>query len=54
MLPLITPADKIFVAGHRGMAGSAILRRLQAGVYEELLTAGRSELDMLDPVAVAG
>jgi GDP-L-fucose synthase len=54
MSTLITTADKIFVAGHRGMAGSAILRRLQAGGYEQLLTAGRSELDLLDPVAVAG
>ena len=31
--PLITPADRIYVAGHRGMAGAAITRRLQAGGY---------------------
>jgi GDP-L-fucose synthase len=53
MPALISPADKVFIAGHRGMAGSAILRRLQAGGYTQLLTAGRSELDLLDPVAVS-
>ena len=54
--PLIHPADRIFVAGHRGMAGSAILRRLQAGGYGlagggALLTASRSELDLCDGAA---
>jgi GDP-L-fucose synthase len=53
MLPLITPADRIFVAGHRGMAGSAIVRRLQAGGYQQVLTASRSELDLLNPLAVS-
>jgi len=55
---LISPADRIYVAGHRGMAGSAICRALVAKCYGEagggtLLTAARSELDLLDPVAVA-
>jgi len=55
---LIHPGDRIFVAGHRGMAGSAILRRLVAGGYGEagggaLLTARRSELDLCDPLATA-
>jgi GDP-L-fucose synthase len=36
----------IFVAGHRGLVGSAILRRLQAEGYENLLTAGRDQLDL--------
>ncbi len=49
---LITPADRIFVAGHRGMAGSAILRCLQNRGYGQLLTAGRDELDLLDAGAV--
>ncbi len=52
MPPLITAADRIFVAGHRGMAGSAIVRRLQAGGYQQVLTASRAELDLLDPQAV--
>ena len=55
---LISPADRIYVAGHRGMAGSAICRALVAKCYGEagggaLLTAARSELDLLDPLAVA-
>ena len=54
---LISLADRIYVAGHRGMAGSAICRSLVAKGYGEagggaLLTASRSELDLLDPVAV--
>ena len=43
---LITPADRIFVAGHRGMAGSAICRALQRAGYSNLLTASRAELDL--------
>ena len=50
---LITKADRIFVAGHRGMAGSAICRALEARGYGNVLTASRQELDLLDPVAVA-
>jgi GDP-L-fucose synthase len=49
---LITPADRIFVAGHRGMAGSAICRALQRAGYNQILTASRSELDLLDGAAV--
>lgn len=36
----------VFVAGHRGMVGSAIVRRLQALGYDRILTAGRDELDL--------
>jgi len=43
--PLSTPSDRIFVAGHRGMAGNAICRALQNKGYDNLLTAGRKELD---------
>jgi GDP-L-fucose synthase len=50
--PLITPADCIFVAGHRGMAGSAICRALKRAGYTEILTASRDELDLLDGSAV--
>lgn len=42
----------IFVAGHRGMVGSAILRRLYVLGYKRPLTATRSELDFLDATAV--
>ena len=50
--PFITPADRIFVAGHRGMAGSAICRALNRAGYDRLLTASRSELNLLDGPAV--
>jgi GDP-L-fucose synthase len=50
--PLITPADRIFVAGHRGMAGSAICQALQRAGYTNLLTASRTELDLEDGPAV--
>ncbi len=43
---------KIFVAGHRGMVGSAIVRRLQAAGYTGVITRGRSELNLLDQAAV--
>jgi len=43
---------KIFVAGHRGMVGSALLRRLAAGGYEQVITRSREQLDLLDQRAV--
>lgn len=43
---------KIFVAGHRGMVGSAIVRRLQSGGYAHIVTASREDLDLLDQRAV--
>jgi GDP-L-fucose synthase len=42
----------IYIAGHRGMVGSAILRRLQQGGYTNLLTRTRQQLDLLDQRAV--
>jgi GDP-L-fucose synthase len=50
--PLITPIDRIFVAGHRGMAGSAICRALQRAGYSNMLTAARAELDLENGPAV--
>jgi len=38
--------SKIFVAGHRGLVGSAIVRRLQRGGCNKLLLAGRDQLDL--------
>lgn len=40
--------SRIFVAGHRGLVGSALVRRLEADGYETLLTCTRHELDLRD------
>jgi len=42
----ISPASKIFVAGHRGMVGAAIVRQLQALGYQNIITRTRDELDL--------
>jgi GDP-L-fucose synthase len=42
----------IFVAGHRGMVGSAIVRRLRELGHERILTVDRAGLDLLDQAAV--
>ena len=43
---------RIFVAGHRGMVGSAIVRRLAGGGYRNVITRPHDELDLLDQSAV--
>lgn len=43
---------KIYVAGHRGMVGSAILRNLGASGYSNIVTKTHTELDLLDQSAV--
>jgi len=48
----VKKSDVIFVAGHRGLAGGAILRELQRAGYENLLTRSRSELDLRERDAV--
>jgi GDP-L-fucose synthase len=47
-------AARIFVAGHRGMVGSAVVRRLQRVGFEHILTRTRQELDLMDRAAVRG
>jgi len=42
----------MFVAGHRGLVGSAILRRLEAEGFRRVLTASREQLDLRDQAAV--
>jgi GDP-L-fucose synthase len=44
--------DKIYIAGHRGLVGSAILRKLQALGFANLLTRTRAELDLTEQGAV--
>jgi GDP-L-fucose synthase len=45
--------QRIFVAGHRGMVGSAIVRRLEALGYRDIVTRTRDELDLVDQAAVS-
>lgn len=46
------PDSSIFVAGHRGLVGSALVRLLQAEGFQNLVTRGRDQLDLRDPAAV--
>lgn len=45
--------DKIYVAGHRGMVGSAIVRRLQQDGFNNIVTRTHKEVDLTDQAAVA-
>jgi len=45
-------ASRIFVSGHRGLVGSAVVRRLNAAGYSSLLTATRDRLDLRNQAAV--
>jgi GDP-L-fucose synthase len=51
-MPAPTKSDPIFVAGHRGMVGSASLRALEAAGYKNLVTRTSAELDLRDQAAV--
>ena len=44
--------DRIFVAGHRGLVGSAVVRALRAQGFDNLLLRTRAELDLTDQAAV--
>ncbi len=48
----IDRAAPVFVTGHRGLVGSAILRQLAHAGFSQLLTATRSQLDLRDAAAV--
>ena len=43
---------KIFVAGHNGLVGSAIVKKLKSKGYKDILTVERKKLDLLDQKAV--
>ncbi|HEX8253731.1 MAG TPA: GDP-L-fucose synthase [Thermoanaerobaculia bacterium] len=49
---LLEKNQRIFVAGHRGMAGSALVRTLTAAGYENIITAPRGEVDLRDRTQV--
>jgi GDP-L-fucose synthase len=48
----MTPESRIFVAGHRGLVGSAIVRRLRSAGFQNLILRSRSELDLTRQDAV--
>ena len=48
----LNPSTKIYVAGHRGLVGSAIWRQLESRGFTQLIGRTHAELDLLDPVAV--
>ena len=49
---ILHPEDKIFVSGHRGMVGSAVCRTLAQQGYNNIIVAGRDELDLTNQQAV--
>ena len=51
-MKLLNDASKIFVAGHNGMAGSAIVNSLKEIGVNNILTAERNELDLVDTISV--
>jgi GDP-L-fucose synthase len=51
--PRIAQSSRIYVAGHRGMVGSAICRRLQSAGFAQLITRSRPDLDLLNQSAVS-
>jgi GDP-L-fucose synthase len=48
----VTTSSRVFIAGHRGLVGSAMVRRLQRNHSIALLTATREQLDLRDQAAV--
>ena len=49
----MSPDTRIYVAGHRGLAGSALVRALTARGYANIVTRTHADVDLLDPGAVA-
>src|SRR5438309_464001 len=48
----MSPIIKTFIAGHRGLVGSALRRRYERDAARRLLTRSRDQLDLTDPLAV--
>ena len=47
-------SDKVYIAGHRGMVGSAIARELENAGYDNIITVARNEVDLTSQAAVNG
>ena len=45
---MVKKNDEIFLAGHRGLVGSAVLRKLKKLNYSNIITAEKKNLDLLD------
>ena len=52
-MQIMDKSDKIFVAGHRGMVGSAVMRRLKTQAFSNVVTRERAQLDLTNESAVA-
>jgi GDP-L-fucose synthase len=52
-VPLLRPDSRIYVAGHSGLVGSALMRRLERGGFTNVLTATRQQLDLRDQSEVS-
>ena len=48
----LTLDSRVYVAGHQGLVGSAVVKRLKAEGFRNILTAARSQLDLRDQAAV--
>ena len=51
-MPALKKQSKIFLAGHRGLVGSALLRRLEVHGFENVVTRSRTELDLTNQAQV--
>ena len=50
---LSSSSEKIFVAGHRGLVGSGVVRALKQVGFSNIVTRSRSELDLLNQASVS-
>ena len=49
---MVNPNVKIYVAGHNGLVGNAILRKLKKNGYKKIIVANRQKLDLTNQLSV--